>query len=79
MEAAIIAPRRVLSRELRLGMTVWAPFGERGWRAATVTGVETSRGDLTIVHLSFGPGGAGTCHAGELYLRKPELKGEDKP
>jgi hypothetical protein len=79
MEATIIEPRRVLSRELRVGLPVWAPFGERGWRRATVTGLEANRGDLTIVHLSFGAGGAGMCHAEDLYWRKPELKGKDKP
>jgi len=31
------------------------------------------------VHLSFETGGKGRRVAGELYWRKPELKGKDKP
>jgi hypothetical protein len=35
--------------------------------------------DKTIVHLSFETGGKDRRIAGELYWRKPELKGRDKP
>ena len=45
--------------------------------AGIVTGLGKNRG--TVVHLSFETGGKGRRVAGELYWRKPELKGRDKP
>jgi hypothetical protein len=56
-----------------------APFGDHGWRAATVLGLGKNRGDNTVVHLAFEMGGNGRRVAGELFWRKPELKGTDKP
>jgi hypothetical protein len=64
---------------LSIGSTVWAPFGQHGWRPATISGLGKNRGDLTVVHLSFGTGGSGTRYARELWWRKLELKGKDKP
>ena len=74
-----IEPRRAPWRMIDLGSTVWAPFGDHGWRAATVTGLGKNRGDRTVVHLSFETGGQDRRLAGELYWRKPLLKGRDKP
>jgi len=54
-------------------------FGDHGWRPATVIGLGKNRADRTVVHLSFETGGKGRRVAGELYWRKPELKGKDKP
>jgi hypothetical protein len=50
-----------------------------GWRPGVVTRLGKNRGDRTVVHLSFETGGRGRRIAGELFWRKPELKGEDKP
>ena len=79
MEATTIEPRRAPWRMLSLGSTVWAPFGEHGWRPGTITGLGKNRGDRTVVSLKFETGGRGRRVAGELYWRKPELKGKDKP
>ncbi|HJU11276.1 MAG TPA: hypothetical protein VJ728_10385 [Candidatus Binataceae bacterium] len=75
----MIESRRAPWRMLTLGGQVWAPFGERGWRPGVITGLGKNRGDKTIVHLSFATGGKGKRTACELYWRKPELKGKDKP
>jgi hypothetical protein len=74
-----IEPRRASWRMLITGSTVWAPFGESGWRPGIITGLGKNRGDRTIVHLSFETGGSGQRYARELWWRKPELKGKDKP
>ena len=74
-----IDPRPAPWRMLSCGSTVWAPFGDRGWRAATVTGLGKNRAERTVVHLSFETEGQGRRLAGELYWRKPNLKGRDKP
>jgi hypothetical protein len=66
-------------RMLTIGSTVWAPFGAHGWRPGTIIDLGKNRGDKTIVYLSFETGGKGRRIAGELYWRKPELKGRDKP
>jgi hypothetical protein len=64
---------------LTLGSTVWAPFGEYDWRPGTITGLGKNRGNRTVVHLSFETGGRGRRVADELFWRKPELRGNDKP
>jgi hypothetical protein len=64
---------------LSVGSTVWAPFGDHGWRAGVLIGLGKNRGDNTVVHLAFETGGKGRRVAGELFWRKPELKGRDKP
>lgn len=74
-----LASRPVQWRMITEGGLVWAPFGEHGWRAATVTGLGKNRGDRTVVHLSFETGGQGRRIANVLFWRKPELKGQDKP
>jgi hypothetical protein len=61
------------------GAQVWAPFGDHGWRAGTVLGLGKNRGDRTVVRLAFETGGKGRRVAGELFSRKAELKGKDKP
>jgi len=38
-----------------------------------------NRGNPTIVHLSCETGAAASDYADELFWRKPELKGKDKP
>jgi hypothetical protein len=53
--------------------------GRTRWAATTVTGLSKNRADNTVVHLSFETGGQGRRVAGELYWRKAELKGNDKP
>jgi hypothetical protein len=78
MEAGNIG-RRAPWRMLSSGSTVWAPFGDHGWRPGTVIGLGKNWGDRTVVHLAFETGGKGRRVAGELYWRKPELKGKDKP
>jgi hypothetical protein len=72
-------PGRAPWRMLSLGSTVWAPFGDYGWRPGTVIGLGKNRGDRTVVHLAFETGGKGRRAAGKLYWRKPELKGKDNP
>jgi hypothetical protein len=67
MESPNIEPRRVQWRMLSLGSTVWAPFGEHGWRPAIVIGLGKNRGDKTVVQLSFETGGKGKRLAGELW------------
>jgi len=79
MKPTTLASRRVQWRMLTDGALVWAPFGEHGWRAATVTGLGKNRGDRTVVHLSFETGGKGRRVADELFWRKSELKGLDRP
>jgi hypothetical protein len=49
------------------------------WRAAMVTGLGKNRAGRTVVHLSFETGRQGKRLADELYWRKPELKGRDRP
>jgi hypothetical protein len=75
----VIEPRRAPWRELTLGSTVWAAFGEHGWRPGIITGFGKNRGDNTVVHLRLETGGKGRRVAGELWWRKPEVKGQDKP
>jgi hypothetical protein len=79
-------PWRAPWRELIEGSTVWAPFGDHGWRPSIIIGLGKNRADNTVVHLSFetglgreGKGNKGKRLAGELWWRKPELKGRDKP
>jgi hypothetical protein len=48
-----IEPRRASWRMLITGSTVWAPFGESGWRPGIITGLGKNRGDRTIVHSEF--------------------------
>jgi hypothetical protein len=79
MNTNTIEPRRASWRMLIEGSTVWVPFGEHGWRPGIITGLGKNRGDNTVVHLHFETGGKGRRLAGELYWRKPELKGRDKP
>ena len=74
-----IESRRVQWRMLTEGAQVSAPFGDHGWRACTVIGLGKNRGDNTVVRLAFETGGQGRRIAGELYWRKAELKGKDKP
>jgi hypothetical protein len=74
-----IESRPVQWRMLTEGALVWAPFGDHGWRTATVLSLGKNRGDRTVVHLSFETGGKGRRVAGELFWRKAELKGKDKP
>jgi hypothetical protein len=71
--------RPVQWRLLIEGSHVWAPFGDLGWRAATVLNLGKNRAENTVVHLAFETGGKGRRIAGELWWRKPELKGKDKP
>jgi hypothetical protein len=49
------------------GSTVWAPFGESGWRPGIITGLGKNRGDNTVVHLHFETGEKGRRLAGELW------------
>jgi hypothetical protein len=79
MNSTNIEPLPVQWRMLAVGSTCWAPFGNHGWRAGTVLSLGKNRGDNTVVHLSFETGGQGRRTAGELYWRKVELKGRDKP
>jgi hypothetical protein len=39
MEAGIVEPRRAPWRMLTLGSTIWAPFGDHGWRPGIVIGL----------------------------------------
>ena len=73
-----IAPRRAPWRELTVGSTVWT-LRQGFWCAATVTGLGKNHGEKTIISLSLDMGGKGRCLAGDLYWRKPELNGQDKP
>jgi hypothetical protein len=79
MNSTTIEPRRASWRMLIAGSTVWAPFGESGWRPGIITGLGKNRGDNTVVHLHFETGEKGRRLAGELWWRKSELKGKDKP
>jgi hypothetical protein len=54
-------------------------MGTYGWRAATVLSLGKNRGENTVVRLAFETGGQGRRVAGELFWRKAELKGKDKP
>jgi len=74
-----ITPRRASWRMLTTGSHVWCPYGEHGWRPAIITGLGKNRGDRTVIHLHFDNGGSGQRYAGELWWRRPELKGKDKP
>ncbi len=66
-------------RMLTTGSAVWAPFGAHGWRAAIILALGKNRASNTVVHLAFNKGGHGRRTAGQLYWRKPELNGKDKP
>jgi Replication initiator protein A len=79
MNSTSIEPRRASWRQLIEGSLVWAPFGEHGWRPGIVTRLGKNRGDRTVVHLSFETGGSGQRYAADLWWRKPELKGKDRP
>jgi hypothetical protein len=78
MDTIIESRRRTVEDANRRDASL-APFGDHGWRAATVLGLGKNRGDNTVVHLAFEMGGKGRRVAGELFWRKPELKGTDKP
>ena len=65
--------------ELAPVSTVWAPFGNHGWRPATVTSLDQDRGNHTVAYLHFDNDGSGQRYAWQLFWRKPELKGNDKP
>jgi hypothetical protein len=75
----IIEPHKAPWRMGIEGSHVWAPFGEHGWRPGIVLSLGKNRGARTVVHLSFETGGKGRRVADELYWRKPELDGRDKP
>jgi hypothetical protein len=79
MEPTKLPASRVQWRALTTGALVWAPMSNHGWRAAIVTGLGKNRGDHTVVLLAFDTGGTGRRLAGELFWRKPELRGKDKP
>jgi hypothetical protein len=79
MEPTKLPARRVQWRMLTTGALVWAPVGNRTWRAAIVTGLGKNRGDHTVVHLEFDTGERSRRLASELFWRKPELLGKDKP
>ena len=79
MQSANIEPRRASWRMITLSANVWAPFGEHGWRPGVITGLGKNRGDNTVVRLRFETGGKGQRYAGQLFWRKPGLKGRDKP
>jgi hypothetical protein len=53
---SLLASRRAQWRMLTEGALVWAPVGEHGWRAATITELGKNRGERTVVHLSFETG-----------------------
>jgi len=76
VQSTTIESRQAPWRQLSLGSTVWAPFREHGWRPGIVTSLGKNRGDNTAVYLRFETGGKGQGYAGELWWRKPELKGE---
>jgi hypothetical protein len=71
--------RPVNWRHLTTGASVWAPFGNHGWRAATVIGLGKNRAERTVCQLLFDNGGQGKRQAGQLYWRKIVLHGADKP
>jgi hypothetical protein len=71
-----IEPRRASWRMLITGCTVWAPFGDHGWRPGIITGLGKNRGDNTIVHLHFETGGKGKRLAGELYWAQAGIEGQ---
>jgi hypothetical protein len=48
METEKIESRRAPWRMLSLGATVWAPFGDHGWRPGIVIGLGKNRGDSTV-------------------------------
>lgn len=73
-----LEPLAVQWRMLAVGSQVWSPRSG-GWAPATVVSLGKNRGERTIVHLAFHTGGQGRRVAGELFWRKPELKGKDKP
>ena len=72
---------RPLVRALVKYLSALAPlYTRKTRRAATVIGLGKNRGDRTVVHLAFETRvGQGRRVAGELYWRKAELKGKDKP
>ena len=79
MEPAKSSARRAQWRMLTTGAMVWAPVGKHGWQAALVTGLGKNRGDHTVVQLAFDTGERTRRLASELFWRKPELCGQDKP
>jgi hypothetical protein len=78
MEAGIVEPRPAPWRMLTLGSTIWAPFGDHGWRPGIVIGLGKNRADRTVVYLGFETRGKGR-RGRQLYWRKAVLKGRDKP
>lgn len=67
---------------IMVGNTVWATFGSRGWRKATVLAIGQMRYEQTRIKLAFETGvGATTGHrkVSQLQPRNPELNGKDKP
>jgi hypothetical protein len=79
MEPTKSSARRVQWRMLTTGALVWAPVGKHGWQAALVTGLGKNRGDHTVVQLAFDTGERSRRLASELFWRKAELCGKDKP
>ena len=79
MESTKSSARRVQWRMLTTGALVWAPVGKHGWQAALVTGLGKNRGDHTVVQLAYDTGKRSRRLASELFWRKPELGGKDKP
>src|SRR5712692_4421591 len=75
MEPTNIKPSRVQWRMLTEGALVWAPFGNHGWRAATVMGLGKNRSDRTVVHLAFETGGKGRRVAGRTLLAQARAQG----
>jgi hypothetical protein len=71
--------RPVSWRHLTCGASVWAPFGNHGWRAATVIALGKNRAERTVCTLLFENGGQGKRLASQLYWRKVLLHGADKP
>jgi len=64
---------------LTTGALVWGPVCKHGWQSALVTGLGKNRGDHTVVRLAFDTGARSRSLASELFWRKPELRGQDKP
>jgi hypothetical protein len=75
----MIEARPVSWRHLTTGASVWAPFGNHGWRAATVVALGKNRDAWTVCQLLFENGGQGKRQAGQLFWRKLLLHGADKP
>ena len=62
--------------------SLWVRRSGSVWRAWLASGDRhrpwENRGDSTVVYLSFETGDKGRV-ANEIWWRKPELKGKDKP